>query len=141
MQTRYLYSYIVKDLAKKKEPKIYLWDWSQLEDRAAKLENIIASHLLKAVHFLRDVYGYKAELHFLRDRDGKEVDFLVTIDRKPWFAAEVKSQDKAVSKNLIYFAGKLRMPFVYQIVEDDGADFEKDNIRVISASKFLTGLV
>ncbi|MBU3965649.1 ATP-binding protein [Patescibacteria group bacterium] len=125
----------------RKEPKIYLWDWSQLEDRAAKLENIVASHLLKAVHFLRDVYGYKTELYFLRDRDGKEVDFLVTVDRKPWFAAEVKSKDKTVSKNLIYFAGKLRLPYAYQITEDDGVDFEKDNVRVVSASKFLSGLV
>jgi hypothetical protein len=125
----------------RKEPKIYLWDWSQLENQAAKLENIVASHLLKTVHFLHDVYGHKAELYFLRDRDGKEVDFLVTIGRKPWFAVEVKSKDQTVSKNLIYFSDKLQIPYVYQITEEENVDFAKNNVRVISASKFLSGLV
>ncbi|MDO9399308.1 MAG: ATP-binding protein [bacterium] len=125
----------------RKEPKIYLWDWSQVEDQAAKLENIVASHLLKAVHFLYDVYGYKTELYFLRDRDGKEVDFLVTVDKKPWFVVEVKSKDKEVSKNLIYFVGKLHIPYAYQVIEEEGIDFKKDNVRVISISKFLSGLV
>ena len=125
----------------RKEPKIYLWDWSQLEEQAAELENIVASHLLKAVHFLHDVYGHKAELYFLRDRDGKEVDFLVTVGRKPWFAVEVKLKDKTVSKNLIYFTAKLRIPYVYQITEEADIDFTKNNIRVVSAGKFLSGLV
>lgn len=125
----------------RKEPKIYLWDWSQLENQAAKLENIVASHLLKAVHFLHDVYGHKAELYFLRDRDGKEVDFLITIGQKLWLAVEVKSKDKTVSKNLVYFANKLRIPYAYQITEEVDVDFVKKNVRVISASKFLSGLV
>ena len=30
----------------KKEPKLYLWDWSEVEDEAARFENLIASHLL-----------------------------------------------------------------------------------------------
>ena len=47
---------------------------------------MIASHLLKFVHFLEDYEGYKAELYFLRDVDKREVDFIVTIDQKPWFA-------------------------------------------------------
>lgn len=124
----------------RKEPKIYLWDWSQVEDDAAKFENIIASHLLKTVHFLHDVYGYKTELYFLRERSGKEVNFLVTINRKPWFAVEVKSKDTAVSKNLIYFIAKLNIPFAYQVVNEQGKDFWQGDIRVISASKFLSGL-
>jgi len=46
-----------------------------------------------------------------------------------------------VSKNLIYFAGKLCLSYGYQVTEDEGVDFEKDNVRIISASKFLSGLV
>lgn len=125
----------------RKEPKMYLWDWSQVENEAYKLENIVASHLLKFVHFLYDTEGYKAELFFLRDLEGREVDFLVTINKKPWFAVEVKSQDKTVSKNLIYFAAKLNIPYVYQVVNEQGNDYWQGDIRVISASKFLSGLV
>ena len=43
-------------------------------------ENLIALHLLKLCHFLHDREGFAAELHYLRDRTGREVDFLVTVD-------------------------------------------------------------
>src|SRR4030066_16236 len=79
----------------KKEPKLYLWDWSEVPDeRGARLENIVASHLLKMCHFLNDVEGYKTDLHFLRDAEAREVDFLVTESGKPWFAVEVKSNSR-----------------------------------------------
>jgi len=49
----------------KKEPKLYLWDWSEIiENKGAKLENIVASHLLKLCHYLHDADGYKTELFF-----------------------------------------------------------------------------
>lgn len=125
----------------RKEPKIYLWDWSQIDDEAAKLENIIASHLLKMAHFFYDTEGYKVELNFLRDREGREVDFVVTVDKKPWMAIEVKLSDKEVSKNLKYFAEKLKIPFVYQVIKEKNVDFTQNKIRVISADKFLSGLI
>ena len=62
----------------KKEPKLYLWDWSEIEDEAARFENLIVSHLLKFMLFITDYEGYKAELYFLRDVDKREVDFLWT---------------------------------------------------------------
>lgn len=125
----------------RKESKMYLWDWSQVPDQSARLENITASHLLKLCHFLYDTQGYKAELHYLRDRDGHEVDFLVTVDKKPWIAVEVKRSDTKVSKNLRYFGKKLNIPFKYQIVGIENVDFLQDDVRVMSADKFLSGLV
>lgn len=125
----------------RKEPKLYLWDWSQVEDLARRFENLIASHLLKMVHFLYDARGYKTELHFLRDRAGHEVDFLVTINKKPWFAVEVKQSDREVSPHLRYFADRLQVPFLYQVIQGPGVDFIQRGIRVMSAEKFLAGLV
>jgi len=87
----------------KKESKLYLWDWSEISDESARFENCIASHLLKLVYFLQDYEGYKAELNFLRNVDKKEVDFLVTIDKKPWFSVEAKLNDASVSRHLHYF--------------------------------------
>jgi len=46
------------------------------------LENCVASHLLKFVHFFLDYEGYKAGLYYLRNADQKEVDFLITVDKK-----------------------------------------------------------
>ena len=47
-----IYPYSSKKIRSlKKEPKLYLWDWSEVEDEANRFENLIASHLLKFVHF------------------------------------------------------------------------------------------
>lgn len=125
----------------RKEPKMYLWDWSQIKNEGSKFENIIASHLFKMSHFLYDTEGYKVELSFLRDIEGREVDFLVTVDKKPWMAIEVKLSDEQISKHLKYFTKKLNIPFSYQVVKQSGIDFWQDKIRVISADKFLSGLI
>lgn len=113
----------------RKEPKMYLWDWSQIENEAGKLENIVASHLLKFAHFLCDTEGHKAELFFLRDLDGREVDFLVTVNKKPWLAVEVKTVADQNLTNLKYFQRKLNIPFAYQVIKDAGSDFWQGNIR------------
>lgn len=125
----------------RKEPKLYLWDWSQVENESYRLENIVASHLLKMCHFLYDTKGFKAELFYLRDIEKREVDFLVAVDKKPWMAIEVKNSDQKISKNLRYFGKKLKIPFQYQIVKTSNIDFIQDNIRVMSIDKFLSGLV
>jgi hypothetical protein len=127
----------------KKVPKLYLWDWSEIADdhSGAKLENMVAAHLLKLCHFLNDVEGYKTELSFLRDVDGREVDFLVTEGGKPWFAVEVKTSAGEISKTLPYFGHKLNIPFMYQVVDQRNIDVRKDNVRVLSLEKFLHALV
>ncbi len=125
----------------KKEPKMYLWDWVLVEDLSARFENLMASHILKFVHYMYDFEGYKTGLYFIRDNKGREVDFLVTVNKRPWFMVEVKLNDTDISKNLYYFQEKLKIPFSYQVVLDQNIDYLKDNVRVISADKFLTALV
>lgn len=125
----------------KKEPKLYLWDWSEVSSPGARLENLIASNLLKWVHFLQDYQGYKAELFYLRDVDKREVDFLVTITRKPILAVEVKLKSKDIVPALYYFRDKLKIPYAYQVVGAEGVDRLVDGIRVISADRFLTALI
>ncbi|MDA2922738.1 ATP-binding protein, partial [Patescibacteria group bacterium AH-259-L07] len=125
----------------RKQPKMYLWDWSEIEDKSIRLENMVASHLLKMVHFIYDVQGHRIELNFLRDIEGRETDFVVTVNKKPWFAVEVKLSATKLSKQLRYFKDKLSIPVVYQVVQEPDVDFVQNNIRVISAEKFLTGLI
>ena len=125
----------------KKEPKLFLWDWSEIETPGARFENMIASHLLKWAHFLYDYQGYHVELNFLRTIDKKEVDFLITIDKKPWVAIEVKTNDIKTSPSLLYFKEKLDIPYLYQVVKNPGVDLFKDGVRIISASRFLTALI
>ncbi len=100
-----------------KQPKIYLWDWSNIDDNGAKMENFVASHLLKAVHWWIDNGFGDYNLYFLRDKDKREVDFLVVKNQKPWFLVEVKlDQQRSVSKSLIYFQKKIKAPHAFQAV-------------------------
>ncbi|NOZ70152.1 MAG: ATP-binding protein [Deferribacteres bacterium] len=137
-----IYPYSAKKIRSlKKEPKLYLWDWSEVESEAARFENLIASHLLKLVHFIVDYEGYRAELYFLRDVDKREVDFLVTINGKPWFAVEAKLSDTGLSSPLLYFKERLSIPYIYQVVKKDKVDKRDKGARVISAGRFLSALV
>ncbi len=124
----------------KKETKTYLWDWSLVENEAARFENLVASHLLKFCHFLEDSGGYRAELYYLRDSEKREVDFLVTVDRKPWFAVEAKVSEEEAVRPLRYFGERLKIPFLFQVVLKGRRDFVENRVRVLPAAKFLGGL-
>jgi len=125
----------------RKGPKLFLVDWSEVEDEGLRFENMIASHLLKFVHYLNESEGYKIKLNYLRNVDKKEVDFLVSADGIPWFAAEVKLNDTQPSQNLFYYKERLKIPHLFQVVMKKDIDFMKDNVRIISAGKFLNGLI
>ena len=124
----------------RKQPKIYLWDWSYISDQGAKLENFIASHLLKAAHFWTDVGFGDYGVYFLRDKMKREVDFLMIRNHKPWFIVEVKSSaNKRISPALEYFKNILGIDHAFQV--DFGTDFiqrdcfqEKRSIRVPAAT-------
>ena len=125
----------------RKTAKAYLWDWSLVPVPGSRFENLIGSHLLKLCHYLQDVEGFGAELHYLRDRSGREVDFLVTIGRKPWFAVEAKTNETKVDSALIYFRDRLKIPWTYQVVLESHRDFVQDGIRCLPASTFLSALI
>ena len=137
-----IYPFVGKNFRSlKKEAKLYLWDWSEVENEAVRFENCVASHLLKLIHFLRDYEGYKANLYFLRSVEKKEVDFFVTIAEKPWFAVEAKMNDTNVSPHLFYFKEKLKIPFCYQVVKKGDVDSFIKSVRIVSAGRFLAGLI
>lgn len=129
-----------------KEPKIYLWDWSWVPDVGARAENFIASHLLKAVHFWSDRGWGDYGLYYLRDKEKREVDFLVSKDGKPWFLVEVKnSPNGSPSSSLHYFQGILDVRHAIQVaIEMDYIDrscFSFERPLIVPAKTFLSQLV
>ena len=90
-------------------------DWAQVNDKGARFENMVASQLLKYCHFKEDTEGYKMDLQYLRDRDGREVDFVVIQENKPLFAVECKISDQVLSKNIKYFKERTNIPEFYQV--------------------------
>ena len=114
--------------AAKKEKKLYLWDWSLCTDRGSRLENMVASHLLKYCHLQEDAKGEQMELRFLRDHNRREIDFIVLQEKRPLFAVECKTGEKNVSKHLSYFAKRTDIPAFYQ-VHLGHKDYEIQDIR------------
>ncbi len=101
----------------RKEPKTYLWDWSLVNDEGAKAENFIACHLQKAVSFWQQVGFGQFSLHYLRDKEKREVDFLIVKDQEPWMLVEVKkSARQGLSQNLAYFQSQVKAPYAFQVV-------------------------
>jgi len=129
-----------------KEPKYYLWDWTQCADAGARNENFIASHLLKAVHYWTDTGSGDYRLCFLRDKEKREVDFLVSKDDEPWFIVEVKSaMDRPLSTSLSVFAKQIRVDHVFQVAIDgayvDRNVFDIKHPVIVPARTFLSQLV
>lgn len=99
----------------KKDKKLYLWDWSLCPNKGSRFENMVASNLLKFCHWLEDTEGDIMELCFLRDKEKREIDFVVLKNNQPLFAVECKSGERRLSKHIRYFSTRLDIPCFYQV--------------------------
>ena len=108
----------------RKTPKWYLRDWSGIKDEGARNETIVACHLLKAVETWTDMGLGEFSLHYVRDKNKNEVDFLVARDGEPWLIAEAKTSDTTVTSALKGMQRQLGVGIAIQIV----ADLPYDNI-------------
>lgn len=120
----------------KKAHRIYFWDWSANTNTGALFENFVASHLLKYCHFQEDTQGSKMELRYIRDVEGRELDFVVLKDKKPLFAVECKNGERAVSPSIYYFKNKLSIPEFYQVHLGDKHFSPENGIEVLPFIKF-----
>jgi len=102
----------------RKTPKWYLRDWSGIADPGKRAETFVACHLLKAVECWTDLGFGDFDLFYVRDRKKREVDFLVTKDKVPWFLAEVKSASEALSGSLAFFQRATGAKHAFQVVRD-----------------------
>jgi predicted AAA+ superfamily ATPase len=131
--------------ALRKEPKWFQRDWSGLTDEGARAETLVACHLLKAVEGWTDLGFGDFELRYLRDKQKREVDFLVVRDRKPWFLVEVKHGDTGLSPSLAYFQFQTKAVHAFQVVFDlpyESADcFQVKHPVVVPAKTFLSQLL
>ena len=130
----------------RKEPKYYLWDWSQAPDAGSRAENMVASALLKAVHLWSDDGAGDFGLFFLRDKQQREVDFVVVRDGRPWFLVEVKSSGRvSLSSALHLFQRQTGAPHALQVALDlpyiERDCFAHPQPIIVPAQTFLSQLV
>ncbi len=136
-----VYPYCAQKIkAIKKSPKLYFWDWSEVESNGARFENLVASSLLKYCNFLEDSEGEKMTLSYLRDTLHREVDFVVLKNKKPLFAVECKTGEAAVSKSILYFKDRVAIPSWYQVHMGTKDYLSRDGVRVLPFIKFCQEL-
>lgn len=130
----------------RKEPKWFLRDWSGIEDPGQRAETFVACHLLKAVQGWTDMGLGSFELGYLRDKDQREVDFVVIRDGLPWFLVEAKHAETKVGPALKYFQNQLNVPYAFQVViQADAVDADcftnAHRPTVVPARTFLSQLL
>lgn len=122
-----------------KQPKYYFWDWSQVAEPAARFENFLASHLWKAAQIWTDLGLARAELFYVRDRDGRETDFLMTNEGKPWFLVEAKLAESRPDEALTYFGSRLAVPAL-QLTWDSKSERREGHVSVADCRRWLPHL-
>jgi predicted AAA+ superfamily ATPase len=128
--------------AVKKERKLYFWNWSFVENPGSRWENLVASHLLKYCDYFKDVHGEKMELRFLRDFDGREIDFVIIQNGRPKMAIECKTGERSPTPWAAYFRTRTNIPEFYQVHQGqrDYGHAHKD-IRVMPFTKFCSEIL
>jgi predicted AAA+ superfamily ATPase len=126
--------------ALRREPKVYLWDWSEIADPGVRLENMVASHLLNGCHFSQDWGHPPLDLHFVRDKEKREVDFLITKEKKPWLLVEVKLSRTAPGSAIRYFGDKLGVKHRFLVVAELQQPGSAGDVHVLDAPSFLACL-
>ena len=122
----------------KKAPKVYFYDTGDvIGDEGARYENLVASSLLKNLHFKEDSQGHRMEMFYFRDKEGHEVDFVITKDLSVTHLIEAKLSDTQVSKSLRYLAEKLTPEQALQLVSIPHATETKNKLKLVSALDFL----
>ncbi|MBI5245450.1 MAG: ATP-binding protein [Elusimicrobia bacterium] len=100
----------------RREAKVYLFDYSAIEDPGARFENLLALHLLKLCDAWNDWGFGDFRLHYARDKEKREVDFLISEAEKPYALIEAKLSETDIAAPLRYFHERLRPAFSVQVV-------------------------
>jgi uncharacterized protein len=105
----------------------------------AVFENAVACALQREVHLTEDFRGRKATLGFLRDKEKREVDFVVVIDRKPRQLVEVKLGDDTFSTSLSHFRKVFPNAEALQVVKSlvRPRDDVERGLRMVPAASYL----
>lgn len=95
-----------------KEKKLYLYDYAGIPSPAAKFENMVGLELLRAVSNWNDLGLGNFKIHYLRNKEKEEVDFLITKEGAPFLLVEAKLADHEPAKSLRKFQTLLKIPAV-----------------------------
>lgn len=124
-----------------KEAKYYLFDAGAVAgEPSARLENLVALALLRELNAMEDELGHSASLHYLRDKEKREVDFLAVVDQKPVLMVEVKWGDDSFSPSLAHFHRFLPKTKAVQVVHQLKRRKSSGALDMLACDEFLAGM-
>lgn len=124
-----------------KEPKVYFFDTGYvLGDEGIKWENACAAMLLKHTHFEQDVLGKPVGLHYLRTKDGAEIDFVLCQDGNPTYLIECKHANNHPTHSLIKFAELFSKAQSIQLVRELRQEEYRQPVSILKGADWLAEL-
>lgn len=122
-------------------PKVYFYDTGMVADTpGARLENAVAAMLLKHVQFRRDGRGVEGGLHYIRTKDGAEVDFALSENDALTHLVECKHADHGLHKPLQRFATQFEATEAVQLVAELRQEENRDRVSIRRAGDWLANL-
>lgn len=122
-------------------PKVYFFDTGLVEgDDGIRFENLVATALLKHVQWQHDAQGREVQLHYIRTKDGAEVDFAISEKNQLTHLIECKLGDDKPHRALKRFAEQHPQTAAVQVVRDLRHSFEAQGIDIRRADDWLMAL-
>jgi uncharacterized protein len=127
----------------RKDRRVFFYDCAAAYDdtSGAQLENLVACCLLKFVQYRRDSVGDNLDLYYLRDKESRELDFVVTQNRRVRWLIEVKASDDKPGNGLKYYADKLKPKQSLQLVLNLDQPQERGGIKILPLGAWLESLI
>jgi len=119
-------------------PKVYFYDTGLVKgNEGVRFENAVASMLLKNVHFLQDTRGMDTNLHYVRTKDGAEIDFCISNSGELTHLIECKLSDSEPHRALSRFAEQFKGTEAIQLVRDLRQPEFRRAVYVVRAAQWL----
>ena len=90
-----------------KEPKVYFYDTGLVNgDDGTRFENACATMLYAQIKLMREALGTETSLHYIRNKEGREIDFVICDSGVPLQLIESKWADPKIPKYLATIASR-----------------------------------
>jgi len=101
-----------------KESKYYFYDTGKVQgEDSIRLENFVACCLLKETQRIFDTKGIKGAVYFIQTKKGREIDFLIKMEKTGDWLIEVKWKSTTFSPNFKHFVPHFKNVQCVQLVK------------------------
>jgi len=126
-----------------KEKKLYLFNYPLITNVAHRFENMVALELYRTIYLWNELGYGNFNLHYLRNKEKQEIDFLISNNNSPILLIEAKNSKEQIPLHLFDFQNKLNVPAVQLVNKENVYKVYKNRrnkILAITAHRWLSSL-